>query len=595
MERNTKRRIIAGIFALSCAALLASCDPVESLPLNYQDAIVNKDGQDADLYENQMGVIFDAVNSGKNDRVLEELLYRIGVDQFGSYATLKDLYEKAGTEEGKTAIESFCQAHKKTFVLENDSKLAEKDGYTVEKVRFERFTNFYEDLNERIQEVFYNEISSKSYNDEDNRYHEKRLAVAHYNEMYKIKDLDFEDLSDESTWYVKYLTPDFKKEDVTQFIHLDRYSDYIERKIIPQIYKDKMVEEYLFENNYSTLGRAYGRKVRTIKISHESKNIGTADKLFKDFADAYILDTTSTDVNFEYLANAWKGFKGLDANGKIIPMDAESIALLAKRGTGTGDLHEKVTITDADTIALIGISEYYKETQLADILDDYAKAIRAEGNRFAKEEDKTALNSFTNSGAQSKEKGLRNKLVDLALKDYTTEDWYVKNSGISELPSTLSNRLFNINVSNALDDFSADEMETKDKHDYATKGAKSYVRYINEHYYLTPSRSQQASADGRNFVIHDADSNSFIICEVVEAPSTAKLNIESDKGYFAKKANALFTEEVARDLAKKLGTKDSYVTDAQASYLELYALQYHDSAVYDYFKSKYPELFDDED
>lgn len=606
MERNTKRKVLVGIFALSCAAMLASCDPAKSLPLNYESPIVNKDGQKADLYDNKMGVIYDAISSNKNDKVLEELLYNIGVDQFGDWKEITRIANIADPATKSAEVKAFVsmENHKRTYSLENDTDLV-KEGYTIDTIREMRFQNFYEDMLERINEVFYNEISSKSYNDEEQVYHELRLAIAHYGEMYNI-DIDFTKTEAEGGWYVKYLTPDFKKEDVSSFIHLDRYTDYIERKIIPQIYKDKMVEEYLFANNYSTLGRAYGRKVNVLKITHDSKTIDIADKLFKDYVDNHILNVASGEesVDFEIVSEAWKGFKGLDADGYIIDLDSVSALLLEERP----ELHHYVDLVNDteieageviqdDVKALvveIGLDGFYRGTQLASIIEDYNKACRAEGDKFAKEADKTALNGFTNSGAQSKEKGLSNKLIELALKDYTSDGWYVKNSGMSDLPSELANRLFNINVSNALDNFSQEEMETKDKHDYATKGAKSYVRYINNHYFLTPAKSQSSVADGRNFVIHDADSNSFYLVEVVEAPSTAKLNVKGESGYFTKKANPLFSEEVARDIAKILGTKDSYVTDAQASYIKLYSITYQDSSVYEYFKSKYPELFEDD-
>ena len=69
MAKNTKK-IFAGIFALSCAFILAGCDKAESLPTNYNDKIVNKN----DLYKNEMGVIYDAIASGKTDKTIDQFL-----------------------------------------------------------------------------------------------------------------------------------------------------------------------------------------------------------------------------------------------------------------------------------------------------------------------------------------------------------------------------------------------------------------------------------------------------------------------------------------------------------------------------------------
>ena len=47
------------------------------------------------------------------------------------------------------------------------------------------------------------------------------------------------------------------------------------------------------------------------------------------------------------------------------------------------------------------------------------------------------------------------------------------------------------------------------------------------------------------------------------------------------------------EIAHVLGSKDTYVNDAYAHYIELYDINYHSTAVYNYFKEKYPDLFED--
>ena len=75
------------------------------------------------------------------------------------------------------------------------------------------------------------------------------------------------------------------------------------------------------------------------------------------------------------------------------------------------------------------------------------------------------------------------------------------------------------------------------------------------------------------------------------------MNLTSDNSYTKHHPEAesvLFTENVAMEIAKVLGTKDSYINNAYASYIEAYAIEYHDTAVYDYFKGKFPELFEED-
>ena len=284
MAKNTK--IFAGIFALSCAFLLAGCDSYESLPNNYNDKVVElEDGTDPDLYKNEMGIIYDAIASGKTDKVIDEFLLKIAVDQFGSYYdTLNgELLVKGvkSTAEGSDSeILAFIEKHKKAYEDENDEKIA-TDSYSVDKIRIERFKAFNAFVEQEINKVFYSEISGGTYNNDASLYQEERLAQAHYAEMYTVEHIGEEDYP----WHEAYLTNYLTKDTVDEFVHIDNYKDYIERKIIPDIYKSKLVEEYIMSNNYSTLGRAYGRKVNVLKITHDAKNIDVADKLVQAFAD----------------------------------------------------------------------------------------------------------------------------------------------------------------------------------------------------------------------------------------------------------------------------------------------------------------------
>ena len=152
------------------------------------------------------------------------------------------------------------------------------------------------------------------------------------------------------------------------------------------------------------------------------------------------------------------------------------------------------------------------------------------------------------------------------------------------MPEAIRNRLFNINVSKEVDNVDPATYE------YAQT---DYTKYIKGHYYLTPATSE--AGDENNFIIYD--DGSFYMIEVEEAVSTSKLNIDGSASYVELKTGvgALFTEEIARELAATLGTKDSYVNNAYASYIEKYAVMYHDTSVLDFFKEKFPELFDEEE
>ena len=111
-----------------------------------------------------------------------------------------------------------------------------------------------------------------------------------------------------------------------------------------------------------------------------------------------------------------------------------------------------------------------------------------------------------------------------------------------------------------------------------------YLRNIYGKKVVLPNKSLSFDKDPYNYIYHDIDGKAFYVCEVLEAPSTAKLNAASEV------YTALEKEEISRQIAKILGTKDSYIKDAYTEYLNKYVFVFFDTSLYDYFKSEYPDL-----
>lgn len=569
-----KNKALLGAIACAVTFGLAGCDSIAALPANYESPVVlNEDGAKTDVYDNLMGVLYDAITGGKTDKVLNEFIKIVANDQFGSF---KDL--KAAVESGnKETVKEFVSKHKGVYVSKNDEVLAEKFATTVDEIQYKRVCGFYEQILKRINKAFYGEIESGSYS-KDSKFYEIRLAYAHAAELFDIKDLD----NPAAEWYAGYLTPDFRKDDVTAFIHFDRYEDYIERRIVPEIYKELLVEQYLMDEKYSTLGRAYGREVNIIKLTRDDKFKSVPSTMMNKFVDDKILNTTSSDVDFEFLANVWRGFDNMKSSGEIVPLTSEEKAFLVNCGYTAKSFTQYVE--DGTNVTF----DYFSETQLGMILDEYNLIV--ENSRYVSEEASAAQSKFTNSNSYPKEIGLRLELAKLALADYTTDGWYVKNGGLSELPEDIRNRLFNISVSSDIDHFEAEEMETQNKHEY---DSSKFVRYINNNYYLTPAKSESSSENPRNFVIFE--NGNYYLVQIKEAVSSSKLDVDGDNGYTSiRKADGeMFTESCAREIANQLGTKESYANNAYSKYIKEYSITYHDSSIYDYFKSKFPELFEE--
>lgn len=599
MERTISKKILAGVLALSAGFVLASCDPITATPKSYNDPIISNVENDK---ENLMGKIYDAVATDRNTKIVSDLLEEIAEKKFGSYHDI----QKANSSDAEK--KAYIAAHPEVFVKETDKNV---EGATEEEMQLHRFDVFYQDISERISEAFYNEITSGSYNDDDGRFSEIKLWMAHYYEFY---DLGKKAEAEANKFFV---TNELTKENAfSKLCGLYTSEDgrgYIEEKVFPQIIKDKLVEEYALNNAYSSLGRAYARKVKYVKVAYEDHVVPW--KLLKTFAST-IIESPVDYIDFEIVAKALKGLERIgdfaDATGDgVQALDAGSSAYgllkstLGEPDSSADDKDESKNCIKVETaiklgdVELIPAGDYYKETKLGKLIVSFKKAQRAEeAGRFPTATDKAELDSFLSSG-KSKEFGLREKLISLSKEDYTEEGWYVKNGGLGELPSELRDRLFNINVANSLDDDSKlirEEAENmgayeKDKDGNPVKRLP-YMRNIYGKKLVIPAKSQSYADNPYNYVYQDVEGKAFYIVEVLEAPSTPKLNLESEDSY--SKVNPFKTEDIAKQVAKVLGTKDSYIKDAYSEYLEKYTFTFYETSLYEHFKSEYPDLFEEE-
>ena len=594
MEKHTTKKFLGCILALSAGFILAACDPISAAPANYKDPIVSYDSNEV-FDDNNIGTLYDSIATERNAKVVNKILKEIAEKKFGSFKEFLD------STKSTDARDAFLNNHKEYFGDENDTN------------RVQRYNDFSQDVAQRVSEYFYNEITSGSYNDDQGRFSEKKLYNAHLYELYDLGTVAPENFK---TFYVtKELTKDNAFTALNSEAYLlaaDGQRGYVKEKVYPDILTNKLVEDYIYANNYNSLGRAYARNVNYVKISYDD-GFKFAESLMENFAALKIEVDANDAKKYDVLADAYKGFKASsDPDARLfdrLAVTDDAYAILSDSQT-EGELDDAIVASDANyklgDFVIIPAGNYYKESKIGKILVEYQKAIKGEEQgRFATSENKAALDSFTSDG-KSKQYGLLQKVVSLMKEDYTTDGWYVKNGGLSELPSALRDRLFNIRVSNSLDDGSLIKETVADD----TMGAYEYIDgdknndkltrlpYLRNVYgkkLVLPTNALSYNApdnDHYNYVYHDRDAKAFYICEVLEAPSTAKLNKESASAYKTSedKVDTVKIEQVARQVAKILGTKDSYIKDAYTEYLNKYEFTFYDSSLYDYLKSEYPDL-----
>ena len=91
------------------------------------------------------------------------------------------------------------------------------------------------------------------------------------------------------------------KEAIKDVLHIDAYKDYTNKYLVKKFYKSLLIEQYMFEENYSLLGRSYARQVNYIALPTNSDYPGAAKNLLVAFADQYLeQDYTFTDAKVDY-------------------------------------------------------------------------------------------------------------------------------------------------------------------------------------------------------------------------------------------------------------------------------------------------------
>ena len=560
MMKTNKKALAVGVLSLSMLVASACGSTIAATPTFYDDPIVDTNST---IYNNLMSVIYDALSdsTSNSEKVLNKVLDIISTDYFGDYATAKDLSSKTAAD-----AKDFMAAHK--YYTANTS-------YTEEQ-KFQKLCDFVKDMEKRIRESYYEQAKGETYSYR-NLFNEENYAQQLRSQLYSIP-------TPEGGWYKNVLVTENYKEDLTGCMHVDQYADYTNRYLLKNFYRSRLIEQYMYDENYSLLGRSYARKVNYVAISDNTNYAGSAKKLISKFADLYIeSEGPIGKLDYSILTEAWNGVS--DESGNL---SVEAKTLLDEAGL------EKKTITYLDKNNNPVSKEIYPATKYGSLLEKYSK-ITTDRNTSKNDSE------FTNNNSYPKEVGLALQTRQILLSDYTVDGWFNKN-GSSALPSDVQTRLFDIKVANAVDHLGVTQnsdgtVTSEEKNVAYTSG--DYVMKKNGNYWLVASGTQKIDIDKYKYIIYS--SGTYYMVQVEEAVSTSKLSTSADNansyahlraGESLKKETSMFTESIANEVAKLYATKDTYINDAYSKYIEDSKIIYYDQVIYDYFKEKFPELFD---
>ena len=589
---------------LAAFGLTACSNDVASYP---EDGAILPPSQGQEIYNNELSEIYESIRDGSlASDVLDKLLYEYANTIFGRYCAQAPSYStnedststlKAVVEGNDvTAKENYVKAHKGFWP---NSVIPENPTAAELATAVAKLDATYNAVEDRIAEALYNKISGGSYS-EHNLFSEKKFLASLYFDGKKV-----EDYRTATTTEDIILIPEIEAHEVFEkgVLHKENYysdtNTYAIDENIESIYRDLLVEQYITDESYTTLGRSYARKVNVLALTVDSDNKGDVPALVNYLVDNVIAskdgankltipadDRHGEETVKDLYATVAKIMKGLPEY--FDGSDAENA--LAK--TIVDDLYSSYKLF-GDTAALVADPDnnYLTSTAYGSMMKDFLKI---------KEDlvytDSSIESSFTGSGSYTVAQGKEYKEREIELKSYTTTGWHLKNGGLSSLPDTIRNRLFNLSVASALDSDALTD-RTADGWTYeAEQRANKYIAKVNGAYWLKAETVEDSSSN-KDLYFYDSSSSTYYFVQVVEAVNPAKLSVDGTGRYAViykdgDANNDILQETIAREVCEQVAKISSYSGLAKDHWLEEMSLSYHDTTIYDYFKTNFPDLFD---
>ena len=291
-------------------------------------------------------------------------------------------------------------------------------------------------------------------------------------------------------------------------------------------------------------------------------------------------DARTTDItldSFKVVSNAWIGAFMDDANPQT--NFAEEYNLL----------NEAVNEYLADSFNSAS-GKYFQGTAFGDMVEEMDKI---SANPKLSENEGT----YTNNKAYTTEVGKQIKKRELQLKDYTSTGWYVKSVGVAGLPDSIKNQLFDINVANALNGSACVEYTFKDgkwttNEELGKTNLINVVGKVKDQYFLR-NTSRVADSPVQNDILFESDGTYYIVL-VQDAISSKNLNKASlaDLSGAELQAAADRLERYVNEIVQIVADNDTYKTLSKKHWIKKMDIKYHDTKVYEYFKSTFPDLFE---
>lgn len=561
---------------------LTGCDVEMKLDkANAEAQIVQEDG--ATTYGNKLQEIYDSLityGDTNSQRILNNILFAYANVYFGEFYKLNLLVNANNVAEIRK-FKAFEGKDKEDADVLVEAKIFRNSILTaIEK----NFWNTVKNTNYQIRQTF---IEEKFVDAQKGNLYDM-VEPAAYEDTYDkhaiIGSKTYEDVGD---YFVGGIGEYTIAEDgtITGTGILGRYSDFIQRSLLPDMYRKALVEKYIIEKNYGTLGRSYARKVQYVSVPNIDGFPEATRNLVRKYCEL-VLAKEDDDASFNGNGAVYKDLHFLDRLFQgYFPIEAErTFAETIYKAAG---FEAFTTEADGFTTDATPNANGYAYSYIQDGTDYVSYQTWANttyGNLVADYSKLTdsrwetgSSTDFTNSGAYTVETGLKLKSADIAAGSKVTEGWFTS-SGLNDLQSDLKSRLFKVTVANQVD-YNLDASQAK------------FVRKVGGHYYLLPDSYQ--TADQFPYAIYDASGSTYYIVRVDEAVKPGKMATERDESDFAY-INESYErlQQVVWDVVDLIADGDSYVKAAKQYYVAEMKIAFHDDDVYSYFENTFPDLFD---
>lgn len=620
--------------------LLSSCGKISADFPNENDPLTNST---IELDHNTLKVIYDSIKNSDNYEsdvssiltaaIAKEVIgdFSLVADETKGFRTVLIGYDvkedgSATTDAEKTAFIESHPAYNNWEVSGYRLTLSEKA--PIKEQFEERLESIRNIIESQVITSLWNEANASDYK-RNNRFYEVLFARHVYEQLYTV-NIPASELTGTTLEEVLYTNPtytnhynegengefygfndtvedfhgltngvlidgtyDTNTEDgrkkIKEVLHINYYLDYINNTILPGIIENLLVEQYIFEQQYTAIGNTQSRKVNYISITDNSEKDAKAflSRFISDYI-TYTNDTNETNQNlsteekFDIVSTAWKGIdfeiaQNLDAKAMAADVDTgfgpsttenPSYGLDGHNGANS---YESYYATYDSTEANEKYFKYYKNTEFADLVEQYSTLTNDPDTNNA-----TNYETFTTIDSHNYDPvvGFTIKTDELIVKDFTTSGWQTRDA--SSLPDAIKNKLYSFSFVNEWNS----TLETNDPF----VGTYIYQDPVTQKSYL---RKDSFSSTIDSLLWNDGDNYYIVEIDDIVTPSLVSITNDGEQSPEEK----VEREKKARTIGYSLASSDTYTTNAITYYLEQCNINYHDQDVYDYFNTTYPDLF----